>query len=185
MTEAQEEICYRCGDRLNVGERQCPACGRRQYRTCYCGAVLHKSLGACPTCGAQWPSRTARTARKRRPLRWRPLLSYAAGGAMAALLLSAVLAWLVGQAAGWAAARSGVPLPNGIGSRFVLVLHALGDVVAERVAAQAGDLGNAIAALVIVAVGAGAGTLLYLRRIEVVRWRRSRAPRRRPSGGEV
>lgn len=95
--------CYRCGTALpEPNARQCPHCGRYQYRVCYCGKEIYKGWATCPHCGADWSHRL-RTKERRRSRRYRrvfrpsQLYTYILGGVLVGAILLPSLSWGVGR----------------------------------------------------------------------------------------
>jgi len=172
--------CYHCGAPLREGERRCPDCGRRQYRTCYCGAMLPKTAAVCETCGADWsPARRRRTLRKKRPLRGREVALYAVGGAFLAAILAAGARRLLQTLAAVAAGSQGLPLPSGLGRQLWLVVVGGGRAIGHAAVELASRGWQAVGLLAVMLLGAAAGTIWYLSRTGAIRLKRRRHSRRR------
>lgn len=177
---AEEQICYRCGAHLRQGERRCPECGRAQYRTCYCGAVLRKTAAVCEACGADWsPARRRRTVRKKRPVRGRELVVNALAGALVASVLAAAAGKIVQSLAAAAAANQGIPVPPGLAQQLWLVVVSLAQGVSQAAHDLVARGWQFAGLLVVMLLGAGVGTLLYLGRVGVIRLKRRRRVRKR------
>ena len=83
--------CYHCQAELLPGSPHvCSICGRRQTRTCFCGAQISRGAKACPHCGADW-THVRRRPRQSRHERRRELLRYAAICGGLALVASGLL----------------------------------------------------------------------------------------------
>jgi len=170
------KVCYACQTELPEGKRYCPACGRTQVRTCYCGNDIPVTAMRCPHCGADW-SQSARVRRRkshsRRP-RPEEMVVYALGGAVVALALALLAGWLLEQLARQAVAP-GESLPPGLGQRLYLAAQAAGAALGAAARFIITTLSSLLELVIVVAVGAGGGVLVYLAR---TRWRRGHHLRR-------
>jgi len=82
--------CYRCGRELPADAKTCSACGRRQYRICYCSNRIPVDTAECPHCGADWSDSTRVKRKKSRSSRFNSaaLLRSAGIGAVIALVIA-------------------------------------------------------------------------------------------------
>ncbi|HIE52678.1 MAG TPA: hypothetical protein EYP85_13055 [Armatimonadetes bacterium] len=96
----EENVCYRCGATLDEDSEHCPACGRSQFRICYCGQRIWKGLNKCPYCGADWSHKRRhvekRKHRSRSRRRWwrvkfQRLYAYVMGGALIGALAGSLI----------------------------------------------------------------------------------------------
>jgi ribosomal protein L40E len=180
--EAETVSCYRCGADVSPDARVCPECGRRQFRLCFCGDEIRRSVARCPRCGTDWSKiQRRRHRRSRESFRWRQLARYGSFGAGLALAVSLFAMWtyqgLEGRAvAYYGGASHASPSPG-------LVLSYLG-AKASRLVEGIGDGAPAVGhAFAICLVGALAGAFVYLWRTELPgRLRPRRSRRTRPSG---
>lgn len=108
-TEHGQTVCHHCQAPLAAQAQTCPACGRRQYRTCFCGTPVRSDLPRCPVCDTDWSS-LGRLRRRSRSSRVRPrtLLRSAALGAALTVLISGVLNLLI-----TALAQRSIPVGSG------------------------------------------------------------------------
>ena len=164
--------CYRCGTPLAEGDKVCRNCGRKQFRTCYCGADIPVTAPTCPRCDADWSGsyRIRRKATSRR-LNWTRMVKFAAAGSLLALLTVGVFnAIIAGLARRSIASRQ--EIPASIVAQLRLALNLVGGVLetlGHRLAEKSGGLGTVVVVLV---AGAGLGSLAYLAREGFVRLRR-------------
>ena len=155
-----------------LGTRICPVCGRKQTRTCYCGAEIPVTAKTCPECGADWSaSRRVRRKSKSKKIDWRQLAKSAVIGAiitaLAAAGLNAIITALARRSLDY-----GEPLSASFSQRLSLALTTMYRAVAT-VAARLAEHGAGTATLLaILVLGAGVGAVAYLIREGFwTRWR--------------
>jgi len=168
-----QQHCYHCGAELAPGTLIWPACGRKQTRTCYCGAEIPVTAKTCPECGADWSaSRRVRRKSKSKRIDWKELAKSAVIGALITALAAAVLNAII-----TALARRGLdygqPLPASFIQRLSLALTTTYRAVATVGARLAEHGAGAATLLGILVLGAGIGAVAYLVREGFwTRWRR-------------
>jgi hypothetical protein len=83
--------CYHCGaDLPSPSARVCEQCGRRQTRTCFCGATIARGPVVCSECGTDW-TKVRRRSRRSAGGRKRNLLVHSLAGGAVALGTAAIL----------------------------------------------------------------------------------------------
>ncbi len=151
----------------------CPVCGRKQTRTCYCGAEIPVTAKTCPECGADWSaSRRVRRKSKSKHIDWRQLAKFSVIGALCTALaatgLNAVITALARRGLDY-----GEPLSASFSQRLSLALTTMYRAVATVAARLAEHGAGAMALLGILVLGAGIGAVAYLVREGFwTRWRR-------------
>lgn len=180
----QERTCYSCGAEVPVGRRHCPTCGARQVRTCFCGARIPATARRCPECGADW-SLSTRVKRKSRSRRVRPhaLAAYAAGGAVAAALLAAIIELVVtGLAA--QALQPGEGMPPAFGGKLRLAAAAVGSFLGRMARVASSHQAGLKTFLVVLLMGAVLGALYYLHHVGLLNRTQGASRSRRKRRGE-
>ena len=180
-----QQQCYDCGASLAPGMRICPVCGRKQTRTCYCGAEIPVTAATCPECGADWSgSRRVRRKSKSKQIDWKELAKSALIGALITVLvasgLSAIITALAHRSLDYDQA-----LPASFIQRLTLALSTIYTATAA-LASRLAEYGAGAATLLgILVLGAGVGAVVYLFREGFwTRWRRrssSKIKRKRSS----
>lgn len=148
LAEMTTSACYRCESELDPDRPDlCPACGRRQTRACFCGETISRGVDECPHCGADWAKvRRSRQKRQSSKKRKRHLAVYMAAGGAAALLVGLL---------GWSAHRA---VASGADQA---IADWAGDA-ARQIATASRHVGPALAGgLLIIALGAACGTIVY------------------------
>lgn len=156
--------CYRCSTPLPEGTRICPECGRKQYRTCYCGTEIPVTAPRCANCGADWSNsyRIRRKAKPRRP-NYKSVAKSAALGSAIALVAAGLLNAIVTGLASRSLAGD-QQIPTSVTQKVWLAINTVGTIlqtIGHRLAERSGGLATAI---VVIIVGAGIGALTYLAR---------------------
>ena len=183
-TESQQQ-CYHCGTDLAPGMRVCPACGRKQTRTCYCGAEIPVTARTCPECGADWSaSRRVRRKSKSKKIDWKQLAKFSVTGALFTALVASGLSAIV-TALAHRSLDYGQALPASFIQRLSLALSTMYTTVATLADHIAEHGAGAATLLGILVLGAGVGAVVYLFREGFwTRWRRrssSKIKRKRSS----
>lgn len=171
--EAQEAgHCYRCGAVLTEDSRNCPQCGRRQARLCYCGQEIPVTSPSCPFCGADW-STAFRVRRKtrNREFSWKLTAAYAAAGALAAIILAAFANSFVGALAIRSLPPGTTGLPASFLDRLGLAVTTVGRALGGLAYHVSHLGGGPTAALILVMAGAVVGAVVYLYRAGALRLR--------------
>ncbi len=164
--------CYRCGAALLAGDRNCPQCGRRQTRLCYCGQEISVTASACPHCGADWSTAfRVRRKTKTREFNWKFTAAYAAIGALAAMTLAALINSIVGGLAVRSLPEAAAGLPAGFLARLGLALSTVGHAFTSLTWRIEHIGGGPTAALLLVLAGAAIGAGVYLYRAGALRIR--------------
>ncbi len=160
-SESQQQ-CYYCGTDFAPGMRACPACGRKQLRTCYCGAEIPVTAKTCTECGADWSaSRRVRRKSKSKHIDWKQLAKFSVIGALCTALAAAGLNAII-TALARRSLDYGEPLSASFSERLSLALTTMYTAVAT-VAARLAEHGAGAAALLgILVLGAGVGAVVYL-----------------------
>ncbi len=166
--------CYRCGATLVEGDRNCPQCGRRQTRLCYCGKEIPVTAAACPECGADWSTAfRVRRKSKTRDFSWKVTAAYAALGALAMMVLAAFVNSIVGALAFHSLPTGAEGLPAGFVDRLSLAMSTLGHAFGTIAWHLEHIGGGPIAALLLVVAGGAVGAVVYLYRAGALRLRLS------------
>ena len=164
--------CYRCGAVLEDDSRNCPQCGRRQTRLCYCGQEIGVTASSCPHCGADW-STAFRVRRKTKTFEfsWKLTAAHAAVGALAAIIVAALANSLVGALAVRSLPQGAAGLPAGFLARLGLALATIGHAFTSLAYHIEHLGGGPLAALLLVVAGAAVGAVVYLYRAGALRLR--------------
>ena len=166
--------CYRCGATLVEGDRNCPQCGRRQTRLCYCGQEIPVTASSCPECGADWSTAfRVRRKSKTRDFSWKQTAAYAAIGALAMMTLAALINSIVGALAYHSLPVGASGLPAGFVARLGLALSTLGNGFTGALWHLEHIGGGPVTALLLVLAGAVVGAVVYLYRAGALRPRLS------------
>ncbi len=157
----------------------CPYCGRKQVRTCYCGAEIPVTAKVCPYCGADWSGswRVRRKSKSKRP-DWKKLLKFALVGSFLALFLASVLNLVITGLASHSLS-TGQQLPDSLIQRLGLALATIWTALAALGRELAEKGGGLVPLIAVLAAGAALGAVVYLFREGF--WRRWR----RHSSGKV
>lgn len=152
--------------------RVCPVCGRKQTRTCYCGAEIPVTARTCPECGADWSaSRRVRRKSKSKKIDWKQLAKSAVIGALITALVAGGLSAIITALARRNLAY-GQALPASFIQRLSLALSTVYRAVATLGARLAEHGAGAATLLGILVLGAGVGAVVYLFREGFwTRWR--------------
>ena len=175
-TEMVEPVkaCYRCGHLMAADARKCPACGRRQYRICYCGQHIDVTAAECPHCGADWSAsrRTRRSKQRSSTIKPAAMAKSAAIGAAVALALMGISQILVRYFARIGADAGVVPVSMSEKLSLARVgVHKVAMFWVESISSRSDALlGIGIGLL----VGAGIGVTLYLINIGTIRIQRKK-----------
>lgn len=171
-TAPEEEAaaaCHSCKAALPVGAEVCPACGRKQTRTCFCGTPVAVDTDECPVCGADWSSKI-KIRRRSRSVRVRPktLARSALTGALITVMASAILNIVVNALAQPSMPAGPMSLP------FTARLYYAGCTLVRAVDLLFTRLLGGVGPVLMTAIaGAVVGVLLYL--VRAGYWR-SRSP---------
>ena len=157
-----QQQCYDCGASLAPGMQICPVCGRKQTRTCYCGAEIPVTAATCPECGADWSgSRRVRRKSKSKQIDWKQLAKFSLIGALVTVLAAAILNAAV-TALAHRSLDYGQALPASFIQRLSLALSTMYTTVATLADHIAEHGAGLITLLGILVLGAGAGAVAYL-----------------------
>jgi len=162
--------CYRCAAPLQ-GAARCPQCGRKQYRTCFCGHQIPITTAICPYCGADWSS-SRRVRRKSHPrkLNYKEMAQFGAVGVVVTLVAGSLVNMIITGLAHRSV--SGQPVPASFVGRVVLALQTVGHSIAYFFGQIVQMSGSIASVLLLVIIGAGAGAVVYLIRGGFIRLRR-------------
>jgi len=152
--------------------RVCPVCGRKQTRTCYCGAEIPVTAETCPECGADWSaSRRVRRKSKSKRIDWKQLAIFSVTGALLTALVAGGLSAII-----TALARRSLDQGESLSASFIerlsLALATVHRAVATLGARLTEHGAGAATLLGILVLGAGVGAIVYLFREGFwTRWR--------------
>jgi hypothetical protein len=155
-------VCYWCQVPLDPGG-DCPECGRRQVRICFCGQELSPDQEVCPNCNTEWRGVVkVRRRRRKRQVGGLEMAGYVALGIFAALALAALLNSSVGGLA--LKSAEGTELPESFGARWALAVQTVQTAV-ESLSDNAVSRFAGLAIFIVMGLLGGAlGAVLYLRR---------------------
>jgi len=164
--------------------KTCPACGRRQYRICYCGNRIPVNTAECPHCGADWSDSTRVKRKKSRSSRLNSagLLRSAGIGAVIALVIAGLFNIFITYFA--AIGVEGEALPDDFFGLLDMASVGLRRVAAAWWQAALTRRSSILAFAICVAVGAGIGAVASLAKVATLKLgRRSKrgSSRRRSS----
>lgn len=152
-------VCRNCQAALPAGTEACPACGRKQTRTCFCGATVPVEVEVCPACGADWSEQTKVVRRRSHSSRLRPrhLLGSALIGALLTVVVSAIVNLII-----TAMAQRSLP-PGAIAASFGERLYYAGCTIVQALDLLFSRLlGGAGVVLLTAFAGAVGGAVFYL-----------------------
>jgi len=191
-TDGTPTNCYYCHAPLEGDKKVCSRCGRSQLRTCFCGHQIWYQDKVCPYCGVDW-TRVRRRRHKSRHKRvdYKKMARYAGAGAVSAFLVTMLALFVVDVLAHYYVGHYKPPGAGGqvaavappdiasadFGQRLGMAKMAVGLIV-RRVGDKLGAIREELLfGLLVIALGAGAGSLYYLAREGLLRSRRRRKPR--------
>jgi hypothetical protein len=159
---ADDSLCYWCQIPLDPGG-DCPRCGRRQVRICFCGQDLAPDQEVCPNCNTEWRGVVKiRRRRRKRPIGGLELAGYIALGVFGALAVAALLSSAIGGLA--LKSAQGPDLPEPFTQRLALAMQTL-QAAAAHLGANALDRLGGLAIFIIMGIVGGAlGAAIYLYR---------------------